>query len=207
MVGKVCGSVSIFDRFGKELEMVRRGRASEAFGLRSFVILYYIEKEVEMGYTIDQIEQEANEIRRKYGADFNVVQAAKDMGFTVYDAQFKNPNVAGKIVSSPNEKAIYVNKFDIPARKKFTVAHEIGHAVLHHGDNDGEFKMVDYRGMNKGFDRKEWEANQFAASLLMPKDETTRKWGELQDVDDLAEAMGVSKMAAAIRLMNLGLID
>ena len=48
MAGKACGSVSIFDRFGKELEMVRRGRASEAFGLRSFVILCYIEKEAEM---------------------------------------------------------------------------------------------------------------------------------------------------------------
>ena len=157
--------------------------------------------------TVSEIEEKAAEIRDRYGDNFNVVQAARDLGFEVYDAEFRNNNVAGKIVFSNDEKAIYVNKNDIPVRKKFTVAHEIGHFVLHHGGGDGNFRMVDYRGMNEGFDQREWEANQFAASLLMPKEMTERKWRELQDVDDLAAEMGVSKMAAAIRLMNLGLLD
>jgi len=162
-------------------------------------------------YTTSQIETMAEKTREKFavndGDKLNVVSIAKGLGFTVYNASFDNNKIAGKVVSDENEKSIYINKSDTPERKRFTVAHEIGHIVLHHPLDDSPFSKVDYRGANNTFDRKEWEANRFAAALLMPEEEARRVWRKTHDVDDFAEAMGVSKLAGAIRLEVLGLID
>lgn len=171
--------------------------------------LYKTIKGSGMQYSKRQIEKIATEVRDKYGGDSdrtNVVQIAKALGFNVYEASFKNPQIAGKVIDNDDKKAIYVNRDDITARKRFTVAHELGHIILHHPLNDEPFEKVDYRGVNETFDRKEWEANQFAASLLMPKEKAVATWEKLHDVDDFAEYMGVSKAAAAIRLESLGLI-
>lgn len=162
-------------------------------------------------YTISQIEAIANETRKKFGSNskekLNVVNIAKGLGFIVYDACFKDRQIAGKVVDNKTTRAIYVNKDDIPARKRFTVAHEIGHIILHHPLNEKPFEKIDYRGANSTFDRKEWEANRFAAALLMPKDESKIIWEQTYDIDDFADRMGVSKVAAAIRLETLGFIE
>ena len=84
------------------------------------------------------------------------------------------------------------------------IAHEIGHILLHHnGGQDIDF--TDYRN-NDRYDKKEFEADNFAAALLMPKARSLEVWGLTGDVDDFARAMKVSRKAAAIRLINLGLI-
>ncbi|MDD3506613.1 MAG: ImmA/IrrE family metallo-endopeptidase, partial [Sulfurimonas sp.] len=56
------------------------------------------------------------------------------------------------------------------------------------------------------YNQKEFEADNFAASLLMPKEISIKVWKKTRDIDDFADAMQVSKVAASIRLRNLGLI-
>ncbi len=53
----------------------------------------------------------------------------------------------------------------------------------------------------KTFEDSEWQANQFAAEILMPVDEI--KYRGLRTGDDLADAFGVSTEAARIRVDRL----
>lgn len=162
-------------------------------------------------YTLDQIENIAELVQKQLNVTddtvIDVVDIAKELGFNVYTSSFTKNNISGMVVSSTDEKAIYVAEDEFPQRQRFTISHEIGHIILHHDiDTESNFKIVDYRGANNNFDRKEYEANAFAAALLMPKEKAKTIWKKLNDIDDFASTFKVSKMAASIRLQNLGLI-
>lgn len=85
-----------------------------------------------------------------------------------------------------------------PLRDRFTIAHELGHYFLH--SNQGEIPIIAYR---KGTGRLEWEANWFAASLLMPRRdfEMALRGDSLAAV---ASQFGVSIDAARVRKESLG---
>ncbi len=136
----------------------------------------------------------------------NVINIAQQLGFNVFASDFTENNIDGMVINSHTEKSIYVNKNDMPERQRFTIAHELGHIILHHSNQGEEYQVVDYRGNNTQYDPKEHEANNFAASLLMPKEKSIYEWNRLNDVDDFAQTFKVSRSAAAIRLNNLGLI-
>ncbi len=130
---------------------------------------------------------------------------AEKLGFTVFKSNFDSDNISGMVINSNDEKAIYINENDSINRQRFTIAHELGHILLHHNPNEESFKEVDFR-KNNSFDERETQANSFAASLLMPRTKATEIWYKLQDVDNFADIFQVSKQAASIRLENLGLI-
>lgn len=50
-----------------------------------------------------------------------------------------------------------------PLRERFSIAHELGHYILHFDPSDGPMQATRY-----GNERVEWEANWFAAGFLMP---------------------------------------
>jgi len=69
------------------------------------------------------------------------------------------------------EKKIYVNKEDPISRRTFTIAHEIGHYVLHKDEiqQDPDSYQVLFRDFTFQEDNLlEKEANTFAANLLVP---------------------------------------
>nr|DAO82996.1 MAG TPA: IrrE protein [Caudoviricetes sp.] len=158
-------------------------------------------------YSIQQLEAMADltlaNFQQTQNSLIDVVFIANELGYSVLEASFKD-DVSGMVISNgDDEKKIYINKDDQVGRQRFTIAHEIGHILLHQKDNKGAF--VDYRNKTT-YDHREFEADNFAAALLMPKDRSIELWNKLNDVDDFAGIMGVSKAAASIRLMNLGLI-
>jgi len=161
-----------------------------------------------MGYDIDTIEKIAELVREElWSKDGKIdpIIIAKNLGFSVYESDFDDDNISGYIKNSTDEKAIYVNKKDFSGRKLFTIAHEIGHAVLHQETLNDDYEHIDYRRTTQ-FDIKEMESNAFAAALLMPREESNRIWNKYRDVDDFADHFGVSKSAASYRLQNLSLI-
>lgn len=89
---------------------------------------------------------------------------------------------------------ILLPAYTSPLRDRFTVAHELGHYFLH--ARQGETPIIAYR---KGSGRLEWEANWFAASLLMPAKQFKDEWTRCQDPVHLASVFGVSQDAARIR--------
>lgn len=112
---------------------------------------------------------------------------------------------------------IFTNTCSRLSREIFTLAHEIGHVILHL--NEGNSFVDDYNTITeKNIDEKEQEANYFAACLLMPSDELVKFIDlELQDFEnaglsamDIARIMSefnVSFDMALNRLENLNIID
>ena len=165
--------------------------------------------------SVEQIEKIAKEIRQKCDVadDFfiDITDLAQRGGITVEEADFDDNLVSGTLESN-NEGSvtIKINRNESEERKRFTIAHEIAHYVLHH--NQGETSFIDYRQdqsyyTTSGDLRKEIQANMLAAALLMPKEKVIEAWERCHNVDQFAKLFSVSKKAAAIRLDNLGLIE
>lgn len=136
---------------------------------------------------------------------------AKRMGIKVVEAEFNDPHISGLIKKNNEGTTIYVKKSDGALRKRFTVAHELGHLALHIR-NEGQFLDSDQIfARDDGFfgysDRlKEKQANQFAAELLMPEEKVRELWDECFNSPELMAAkFRVSLPSMKIRLSNLGL--
>ena len=82
-------------------------------------------------------------------------------------------------------------------RARFTVIHELGHAVLGHTRS---FNREQGRPA-KTYEDSEWQANQFAAEILMPL-AAIRKMS-LPTAESLAQTFGVSMQAAETRITKL----
>jgi Zn-dependent peptidase ImmA (M78 family) len=129
-------------------------------------------------------------------------------------------DVSGLLVTRDSGATICVQKTDVPQRQRFTLAHELAHHVLRHHLRPGSHVHVDrgnyisQRGPRSaaGVDPAEIEANQFAASLLMPaalvRSHAQKMDRCLHDVDvvKLAETFEVSEQAMTIRLGTLKLL-
>ena len=103
----------------------------------------------------------------------------------------------------PNENiiklkaSVYLGACNCNGRDRYTVAHEIGHLILHRGD---AIKFAYNENANiRIFEDSEWQANTFAAELLMPFDLVK----EYNSVDDIVRDFDVSREAAEIRLERI----
>ena len=89
-------------------------------------------------------------------------------------------------------------------RQRFTLAHELAHFMKHRAHLEAG-EIVDnalYRSLLP--DPMEWEANRYAAQLLMPLTAMQKLWREgLRSAGDFANRLGVSEQAAEIRLDQL----
>lgn len=158
-----------------------------------------------------EIEQRAKEILRQHGllsVPVDPVTLANREGIKVSNAIFADEGVSGMVAKRANDVAFYINQNDAPFRKRFTIAHELGHHFLHL-IGDGEFvdTKVDLFRDSESTPGKtvEVQANQFAAALLMPADLVKEAYQETRELSELARQFKVSEEAMAIRLARLGL--
>jgi Zn-dependent peptidase ImmA (M78 family) len=118
------------------------------------------------------------------------------------------------------EGLAFVNADDILTRRRFTAAHELGHALLHRA-RMGRFR-TDTKILDDAEDTDdlEREANRFAAELLMPEEVCRAREAELREEDKarggcprgvlayrLASELLVSREAIRYRLAGLGVGD
>lgn len=140
-----------------------------------------------------------NEVGFK-GIPISTESIAKHLG---YECHFFTPdsrtaNISGAV--DHNKKRIYINNTESPYRMNFTVAHEIGHIVLHDHDKD----FIDYRKPSD--DPREKEADSFAGNLLMPEDIFRYEWNKHCDnLNILSDKFRVSVPAIVMRAYHLGL--
>ncbi len=104
---------------------------------------------------------------------------------------------------------IYNKDVASSGRVNFTLAHEFGHYILHRVDYpDGiECSQKDVVGADELLREIELEANQFAATLLMPFDDYRRQIDAeakpaLEDIGACADRYGTSLTAAALRWLE-----
>lgn len=155
-----------------------------------------------MNHLSHQIEEIISDHQKSYPVD--VVEIALDLGIKVYSA-YGTEELSGKIIR--NEKmggdsgyAIFVNDMDSPVRKRFTIAHELAHYILHKKEiGDGIVEDALYRsGLST---KQESEANKLAADILMPWHLINQALNEpFKTIKDLAERFKVSPSAMSIRL-------
>ena len=87
--------------------------------------------------------------------------------------------------------------YTAPTRDRFTLAHELGHYVLH-SPRERSYAL------RRDSTPVEWEANWFAAGLLMPEKKFLQAMAETKDdMSLLAARFGVSRQAADVRLQSL----
>jgi hypothetical protein len=92
------------------------------------------------------------------------------------------------------------------SRKRFTIAHEIGHYILH-GDQQNSCSPRVIEGWKEGQPLPEREADTFASELLLPTADVTqhvnRRWPAMQVVSDIADHYGASMMAAGRKFCDV----
>ena len=119
-------------------------------------------------------------------------------------AESKSLTVSGMLL--PEAREVWLNATEPPPRRRFTLAHELGHWVCQVLEGRGAPVMcrADEVGVGEGR-ALEREANVFAAELLMPE-ELVRQHFE-GTADAIAARFEVSDEAMGWRLYNLGVVD
>lgn len=144
----------------------------------------------------------------------NVHALAREVGARIVE-EVLDDDTSGVLVIKNNQAVIGVNKYHHHRRQRFTIAHELGHFLLHRDDASVFVDTIFYRDANssEGMDEQEIAANAFAAELLMPEP-ILRQYLKSQGIDlfddvavkRLALRFDVSEQALTIRLINLRLI-
>ena len=98
---------------------------------------------------------------------------------------------------------IKVNSKHNSKRQRFTIAHELGHFMLHRNKSALFEDKVFFRAVEK--DNMEYAANSFAALLLMPESRVREAVNDgMRNIGALADRFGVSSPAMKARVVELG---
>lgn len=143
---------------------------------------------------------------------------AEHYGIRISEAP-NDDHLSGLLLKSNGKTIIGVNSLHHKNRKRFTIAHELGHYCLHQSDTFvdkiDDLELLKFRHDSLPQTEEEREANTFAAALLMPADILTEHFNRLKDVvNDLEELLNllskkyeVSIEAMRYRLLNLNLVQ
>lgn len=170
--------------------------------------------------TREYISLVANTVREVY----NIATPIKDMSLVVEkiggeiketDEPYDFDGVIRK--SGDNSFLIEISKNQSEQRKNFTIAHELGHLFLHmgYGTNEDVWKNQDVVYQRFGTSEQEYQANEFAAALLMPREEYANKIYacvekgkvEIKKLEEIASAFNVSLSAVINRGRFLGILE
>lgn len=145
----------------------------------------------------------------------NINDVVRQLGGYIEENVMPDNMVDGSIRKENDSFVISVSPFQSEERRKFTIAHELGHLFLHMGyiiypelwsrQRDATY----YRSEDS---LVEYQANEFAAAFLMPKE----RYKEIMDrytigtsveTRKIAEYFGVSVSAASNRGKFLGYLQ
>jgi len=174
--------------------------------------------------SIEKIERRARQLlsdAKVTGPAVDVRAVAKFLRASIRPVE-ADENISGAIVREGDQITIGINSAHPITRKRFTIAHELGHLVLHDAEakvdhryaqapRDGiQLAALRNRVSSEAVDPREIEANRFAASLLMPAHFLEGSLHSYKlplgdaDIIRLAREYNVSVQAMNYRLMNLG---
>lgn len=161
----------------------------------------------------------ARQLLERFGEHLPIdIEAIVKAHGIVIRSQELEDSVSGMLVIKDGRTAIGLNENHHPNRQRFTLAHELGHFLLHRNVSNIfiDASTIFFRdGMSSdGSKTQEIDANAFAAELLMPEKQV-REVINSQPLDAfdegavrrLAAQFGVSAQALTIRLTRLGLIN
>lgn len=124
-------------------------------------------------------------------------------------------NADGRIKREGDRFIIEVLKMQNERRERFTIAHELGHLFLHMGyiiDDELWENSKDNDYFRKDYGEIEYQAHEFAAALLMPREEYYNEINKcyigngMYDMEKVSDYFGVSVEAAVNRGRWLGIL-
>lgn len=151
-------------------------------------------------------------IARRLKADFlvdeekqiNFEELLTNLNIRIVSREIK-PGVLGACKSKGLKRLIVINPdINNEGRKRFTIAHELGHLVLHHG-----IQYCRERDLNLFFTKNDIErqANLFASEILLPKFNLKKILHKNEItfdlIIDISKKYNASLIATAIRLVSL----
>jgi Zn-dependent peptidase ImmA (M78 family) len=150
-------------------------------------------------------EKAALDILKDYGAKappVDPIKIAKLLEVNVAFVKFSDEAERISGFYDFEENKICVNIDEFPLRQTFTIAHELGHTVLHkEWAKSSEYKVLLRDPDLQVTDAKEQEANAFAANLLMPRFMMDNYYS--LPASDLSQLFAVSLPAVKARLSFL----
>ncbi len=143
-------------------------------------------------------------VERYWGASVPVdpVTIAEQLGILVVEVPISDLEAC--LVVGPEYAVIAVSSLlEDPGRRRFAVAHEVGHYVLHRNQASVfRDEAIDLAG------REEWDrdASAFAAALLVPEAQLRRRgpvgWPSMEQANAIAREFQTSLTGAALRLVD-----
>lgn len=167
--------------------------------------------------TRDYINSLAGQLRKTYGVEVPITDLnglVKSLGGTVKEKNGEGQPYEGTIRKTGDSSfEIVLSPYQSSERKNFTIAHELGHLFLHMGyiisPDTWNSQDENYQYKRYGNSEREYQANEFAAALLMPMREFKEQLdhnthGNKVDMRPVADYFKVSLSAAVNRGRFLG---
>ena len=156
----------------------------------------------------EELEEFAQDILVKndmYKIPVDLIGLANILNIEVYEQELEN-KISGAIRYNRDDKkyTILLNKKDNNNRKRFTLAHELGHFFLDKDLLESDEIHIDI--LYRCSDEKEKEIDYFSGALFMPKRLIEIMYEDNPSISELAEIFEVSESAMTVRLDILGLI-
>lgn len=162
--------------------------------------------------TTEYRDQRAHDLRDRYRALFGghelpvpVESIAEDyLGLSVSASALDG--LSG--VLYPAERRIELNAEEPEARRRFTLAHELGHWICQCVGRTPApmYCRAEEVTADPGARAVEREANIFAAELLLPEHVVRSEHTRTAEIAELADRFGVSPLAMQWRLYNLAVV-
>ena len=161
-----------------------------------------------------KIQRLVHELLRKHNIrrpPIDIERVARGERMHIFTKRLQD-DFSGLLLKERDEFIIGVNGRHPETRRRFTIAHELGHALLHHFDDvhvDRNFKLRSPLSA-QAVDVEEIEANTFAAWILMPAEmvirDLERTGLDMEDdeaIGALAKRYAVSRQSMTFRVLNL----
>lgn len=150
------------------------------------------------------IEASASMLRNKWNlGDSSIPYLCSQLeyrGIRIIEIQYDNQSFDGMsgIITHLQQPFIAINKNTTPERRRFTVAHELGHIVLN---------------LDAGIENKEKPCNYFAGAMLFPRSAIEYELGafrkaiSLEELISIKDRYGISVAAIVHRAHDIGIIN
>ncbi len=202
-------------RFSSNLETARAYRKSSQLAKSDQQELDQLESELKervkkTNPDLDLVALVSESFLRRFGFDSRdrLTEIAEEFGIDVLYRPAESYDGALLRIRDARRGCIVINsRIREESRKRFTLAHEIGHFVLP-GQQEVSAPCKQQRIENWDADlyRPELEANRFAAEILMPRGlmaEFVQSEPSLESIRSIAQLCGTSLTASAVRMITL----
>ncbi len=145
------------------------------------------------------IEGIVDQLKEKYGTgDPDILACA--MGVHIYERE-DFTRLLGMSAKVGGRSCIFLNAGMESQERRIVLAHELGHTVLHE-EEEGISGVIQFTLFNTN-DRTEYEANVFAAHLLLDEKDIEDLAGDGYDAPDIAKSLNVDINLLLIKLHEM----